>query len=67
MHHHLTTLLSSFFSHSGSVGEPMEMSGNSESRDGVSEETASLEDHLIALPYTLEAWKLMKENDPKKT
>jgi len=45
----------------------MEMSGNSESRDGVSEETASLEDHLIALPYTLEAWKLMKENDPKKT
>eukprot|EP00984_Skeletonema_dohrnii_P011206 scaffold4458_cov189-Skeletonema_dohrnii-CCMP3373.AAC.1 len=75
MHHHLTTLLSSFFSHSGSVGEPMEMSGNSESRsdqssitsDGGSDETTSLEDHLIALPYTLEAWKLMKENDPKKT
>eukprot|EP00984_Skeletonema_dohrnii_P030626 scaffold22277_cov70-Skeletonema_dohrnii-CCMP3373.AAC.1 len=75
MHHHLTALLSSFFSHSGSVGGLTETTENTESHadqssitsDGGSEETASLEDHLIALPYTLESWTLMKRNDPKKT
>ena len=73
MHHHIiTSLLSSLFSNSvannggatteDSVGEPTAMAEN-----GGSNETTSLEDHFVALPYTLEAWRLMKTNDPKKT
>jgi len=75
MHNHLTSLLSSLFfskdSNNGcaaaaasataadeNVAEPIEISSG---------EIASLEDHLIALPYTLEAWRLMKKNNPKKT
>ncbi|KAL7496695.1 hypothetical protein ACHAWT_004861 [Skeletonema menzelii] len=82
MYRHLTTLLSSLFSRSGNngrtdasadseIGEPMEMSENSvghaDQSSISSDETTSIEDHLISLPYTLKAWKLLKRNDPSKT